>query len=66
MTIPASLVAHVKHVYQSSPQRDVLLRIAEAVEKLNERCACVNTVQLDALEVPTVVVSKVEVLDDDE
>lgn len=44
MSIPAKLSDHVKHVFVSSAQRDVLIRIAEAVELLNERCACVNTI----------------------
>jgi len=42
MSTPAGLAAHVKHVFESSRQREVLVRMAEAIELLNERCACVN------------------------
>jgi len=45
MTTPAGLAAHVKHVFESSRQREVLVRMAEAIELLNERCACANTIE---------------------
>lgn len=50
MTTPANLAAHVKHVFESSRQREVLVRMAEAIELLNERCACVNLVPAQLVE----------------
>jgi hypothetical protein len=52
MTIPSTLAGHIRHCFPNGAQTDALIRLAEAVDKLNERCACVNTIELgDAVEV---------------